>query len=150
MTMPDTHLSYAAEPPQKKSPARYLPLVARILMGLLFFVFGLNGFLNFIPPPKVMPEGALAFFIALVKTGYMIPLIKGTEVAVGALLLSNRFVPLALVLIAPNIVNIILFHAFLEPAGLPIAGFALVLELFLVWSYRKAYGPMFAARATPA
>jgi uncharacterized membrane protein YphA (DoxX/SURF4 family) len=136
--------------PGTKSGARYVPMIARILMGLLFFVFGLNGFLNFIPAPKTMPEGAMAFAVALTKTGYMFPLIKGTEVVVGALLLSNSFVPLALVLIAPNIVNILLFHAFLEPSGLPIPTVILVLELYLVWSYRKAYGPMFAMRARPS
>jgi uncharacterized membrane protein YphA (DoxX/SURF4 family) len=149
MTIPNTQVS-AAQQPRTGSAARYVPMVARILMGLLFFVFGLNYFLHFIPSPKSMPTGAMAFAGALMQTGYMFPLIKGNEILVGALLLSNRFVTLALVLIAPNIVNIILFHVFLEPAGLPIPLFALVLELYLVWSYRKAYGPMFAMRATPA
>ena len=120
-------------------------------MGLVFFVFGLNGFLNFIPLPKTPPpDGAMAFANALIKTGYMFPLIKGTEVVVGLLLLSNFFVPLALVLIAPNIVNITAFHAFLEPSGLPIAIVILALEIYLVWKYRHSYGPLFAMRAKPA
>ena len=89
----------ADETAGRKSIARHLPAIARFLMGLMFFVFGLNVFLNFIPAPKTIPEGASAFFGALMKTGYMLPLIAGTQVVVGALLLSNRFVPLALALI---------------------------------------------------
>ncbi|MES2570286.1 MAG: DoxX family protein, partial [Verrucomicrobiota bacterium] len=78
---------------------RYLPIAARFLMGFLFFVFGLNGFLNFIPPPSTpMPDGVMAFSAALMNTGYMFPLIKGTELLGGILLLMNRFVPLALAL----------------------------------------------------
>jgi hypothetical protein len=127
--------------------ARYLPPTARILMGLMFFVFGLNGFLHFIPPPKTgMPDGAVAFFGALMRTGYMMPMIAGTQVIVGALLLANRFVPLALALIAPVIVNIAAFHAFLSPSGSAMAAVVLVLELYLAWAYRKAFQPMLAMR----
>jgi hypothetical protein len=119
-------------------------------MGLAFFVFGLNGFLNFIPQPKgPMPEGAVAFATAMMKTGYLFQLVKGTEVVVGVLRLANRFVPLALVLIAPNIVNIFLFHAFLEPSGLPIAVIILALEVYLAWAYRNSYRSLFAVRTTP-
>ena len=117
---------------------RYLPTIARILLGLIFFVFGLNGFLHFLPQPT-MPEGPRAFFGALMKTGYMIPLIFATQTLVGVLLLLNRFVPLALALIAPVIVNIILFHVFLAPSGLAMALVVLVLELYLAWSYRGAF-----------
>src|ERR1035441_5611661 len=104
---------------------RYLPSIARMLMGLMFFVFGLNGFLHFIPQPKNMPEVAATFFGALAKTGYMLPLIFGTQVLAGALLLANRFVALVLALIAPVIVNIVAFHAFVEPSGLVMAGVVL-------------------------
>lgn len=133
-----------------KGCCRHGPAVARILMGLVFFVFGLNGFLHFIPQPKdAMPPGAMAFFGALMATGYMVPLIMGTQVIVGVLLLANRFVPLALALIAPVIVNIMAFHAFLAPSGLVIASVVLALELYLAWSYRRCYGAMLVARATP-
>jgi len=128
---------------------RHCPTAARILMGLIFFVFGLNGFLHFIPQPKTMPDGAVAFFGALMGTGYMLPLIMGTQLLTGVLLLLNRFVPLALALIAPVIVNIVAFHAFLDPAGLVMAAVVLALELYLAWSYRKAFGPMLAARTMP-
>jgi hypothetical protein len=119
-------------------------------MGLPLFVFGLNGFLNFIPQPSTpLPEGAMAFAGALMNTGYMMQLIGATLLIVGALLLSNRFVPLALTLFAPFIVNSIAFHIFLEPSGLIMAGIFLGLELYLAWVYRKAFGPMLASRVAP-
>jgi hypothetical protein len=128
----------------------YLPATVRILLGLAYLVFGLNGFLNFIPQPTTpMPEGAVAFSTALVKSGYMMQLIAMTHLAVGAFLLSNRFVPLALALIAPFTVNSVLFHMFLEPSGRPMAIIFLALELYLVWVYRHAYRSMLAARVTP-
>ncbi len=135
-----------AEKPVANSIVRHLPTVGRVLLGLVFFVFGLNGFLNFLPQPSTVPEGALAFGGALVKTGYMFPLIKGTEVIVGVLLLSNRFVPLALAIIAPVIVNILAFHAFLAPAGLVVPVIVLGLEIYLAWTYRSVYRPMLASR----
>jgi hypothetical protein len=79
----------------------------------------------------------------------MFPLIKSVEVVAGALLLSNRFVPLALAIVAPNVINIVLFHAVLAPAGLPVALFVLALELFSAWSYREAFAPMVRARTAP-
>jgi uncharacterized membrane protein YphA (DoxX/SURF4 family) len=148
---PDTQLAPAQVTAQSpKSSARYLPHIVRVLMGLMFFVFGLNGFLNFIPPPKApMPEGAVAFSGALMKTGYMFPFIMGTQLLVGVLLLLNRFVPLALVLIMPVLLNIIAFHIFLQPAGIAPGAVLMVLELYLAWVYRKAYCPMLTPRATP-
>ena len=131
-----------------KPPARILPAVARILLGLVFFVFGLNGFIHFIPQPKIS-EDAMAFFGALMKTGYMLPLIFGTQTLGGALLLLNRFVPLALALLAPVIVNIIAFHIFIAPSGLPLACVVLALELYLAWSYRRLFLPMLGMRANP-
>jgi hypothetical protein len=125
--------------------SRHAATATRLLLGLLFFVMGLNGFLQFIPQPPV-PGPAGAFAGALAATGYMFPLIKGVEVIGGALLLANRFVPLALALLAPNVVNIVLFHAVLAPAGLPIALVVLALELYAAWSYRSAYVPMLHAR----
>lgn len=125
--------------------------IARLAFGLAFFVFGLDGFLHFMPQPTTPPpEGAMAFAIALMKSGYMFPLIKGTEVVAGALLLSNRFVPLALVLLAPVLVNIVAFHAFLAPEGLAIAIALLAVEVALAWAYRAAYRPLLAARPTAA
>src|SRR5438105_8283922 len=89
----------ASKTDDRKSIARYLPIAARILLGLTFTVTGLNGFLNFLPQPATLPEGALAFSAALLKTGYLFQLIMVTQLLVGLLLLSNLFVPLALALI---------------------------------------------------
>lgn len=128
---------------------RHVTTVVRILFGLMFTVFGLNGFLNFIPAPAAPPpEGAMTFAIALMKTGYLMPLIKGTEVLAGVLLLLNRFVPLALVLLAPVVVNIVAFHVFLTPGQWTMAIVILALELSLAWAYRSAYRPLLTARAT--
>lgn len=130
-----------------RSITRFTAPVARVLLGLVFFVCGLDGFLHFLPQPTEPPsEAAMALAIALMKSGYMFPLIKGTEVAVGALLLGNRFVPLALILIAPVLVNIVAFHAFLAPSGLVLASVLVALELHLAWVNRGAYRPLFAAR----
>ncbi len=134
-----------------KSFTRHFPAIARILMGLPLVVFGLNGFLNFIPPPPTpLPPAAAAFAGALMNTGYMMHLIGGTLLVVGVLLVSNRFVPLALALFAPFIVNSLAFHLCLEHSGLIMAAIFLVLELYLAWAYRQAYLPMLAARVAPA
>ena len=93
-----------------------------------------------------MTAAAGAFAGALFQTGYMFPLIKGVEVIVGLLLLSNVLVPLALALIAPNVVNILLFHAFLAPQGLAPALVLLVFELYLAWTYRASYRSMLQVR----
>lgn len=130
---------------------KHLPTIARILLGLMFFVFGLNGFLNFIPPPKDgIPEGAMAFSMAMMKTGYLMQLVKGTEILVGLLLLLNRFVPLALVVLAPVLVNIVAFHVFLAPTGIPLLVVIVALHLYLAWTYRHVYRPLLTSRATPA
>lgn len=96
-----------------------LPLVARIILGLIFVIFGLNGFFNFLHMPP-MPEKAGAFLGGLFATGYFFPFLKGLEVLCGLALLIGAFVPLALVILAPIVVNILLFHAFLAPSGLPL------------------------------
>ena len=128
--------------------SRHVPTASRIVLGLAFLVFGLNGFLGFLPMPP--HEGAAGAFLgALATTGYMFPLIKGTEVAVGALLLGNRFVPLALTLLAPVTVNILAFHAVLEPAGIVLPLILLGLHLHLAWVYRASFAGVLAARATP-
>jgi uncharacterized membrane protein YphA (DoxX/SURF4 family) len=130
------------------SIANKVPSIARVVLGLIFFVFGLNGFLHFLPQPPMSGPPA-DFAGALFATGYMFPLIKGTEVLAGILLLSNRYVPLALAILAPVVVNIVAFHAFLAPAGLAIPIVVLALELYLARSYRDAFAPMLHARTEP-
>lgn len=138
----------AGESTPRSSPARRISAtIARLLLGLPLVVFGLNGFLNFIPPPKTpLPEAATAFVGALVNSGYMMQLIGATHLVVGVLLLLNRYVPLALLFFAPFIVNSIAFHLFLEPSGLPMAAVFLALELYLAWHHRAAFRPLFVAK----
>ena len=127
---------------------RRLPAVSRSLLGLVFVFAGLNGFLNFMPQPTPgsLPKGAMDFFVALMQTGYLLQLVAGTQLLAGALLLANRYVPLALALLAPVIVNIVLFHAFLLPAGAVMAVIVFSLELHLAITYRAAYRSMLKAR----
>ncbi|HVV02536.1 MAG TPA: hypothetical protein VHH88_14300 [Verrucomicrobiae bacterium] len=83
----------------------------------------------------------------MMKTGYLMQLVSGTQLVAGLLLLANRFVPLALVILMPIFVNIIAFHLFLQPAGLAPGAVLLVLELYLAWSYRAAFKPLLRPRA---
>jgi len=124
---------------------RYLPTAARLFLGLVFTVFGLNFFLHFLPMPPAPPRAA-AFGGALFASGYLFPLLKTTEVVAGLLLLSGRFVPLALAVLAPIVVNIVGFHLFLEPSGLPIPLAVLAAEIYLARTYRAAFAPMLRAR----
>ncbi len=132
---------------EKKSFTRFLPAIGRILLGLPMTVFGANLFLNFIPQPKEgMPEAVVAFTKALMDSGYIMPMIGVTLAVTGLLLLINRFVPLALALLAPFLVNSFLFHAILARAGLPMIIVFCVLEVLLAWAYRGAFCPMLAAK----
>lgn len=123
---------------------------ARLLLGLVFVVFGLNFFLHFLPMPPIDGPAA-AFFGGLVASGYLLPTVKVIEVVAGAALLGNRFVPLALTLLAPIIVNIVAFHTVTAPgakdAVLPLV--ILALEGFLAWRYRAAFRPMLQATVEP-
>jgi putative oxidoreductase len=121
---------------------RVAVIIARVLLGLLFFVFGLNGFLHFMPNPPPTPAAG-AFFGALIATHYMFFLIFGTQVLGGALLLIGVAVPFALVLLAPVVVNILFFHIFLSPVLLPMAIVVAALEAFLAWYHRAAFAPLF-------
>lgn len=91
----------------------------------------------------------MAFAGALMKSGYFMPMLGVLFLIVGVCLVTNRFVPLALALFAPFILNSILFHTFLEHSGLPMSAVFLALELFLAWSYRSAYRTMLASRVSP-
>ena len=119
-------------------------------MGLVFILFGLNGFFHFIPQPKTpMPDAAQKFMGGLMATKYMFPLISGTQTVVGVMLVAGIFVPLAIVLIAPVIVNIILFHLFIMPATILPGIVVTVLELYLIWAYRGYFRPLFTIWARP-
>jgi uncharacterized membrane protein YphA (DoxX/SURF4 family) len=117
---------------------------ARALLGLLFFVLGLNKLLHFIPQPPA--AGAAAVFAGgLAASHYFFPLLAVTEITAGAALLVRRYVPLALTVLAPIVVNIVGFHLFLAPGELPVAIVVLGLELFLAWSYRASFRTLLRA-----
>ncbi|MEN9355229.1 MAG: hypothetical protein RL318_2554 [Fibrobacterota bacterium] len=128
---------------------RFVPTVLRFLLGLPLVAFGLMGLFAPMPTPPELAEGAKAFSAALAATGYMNPMIGGLQVVCGALLLANRFVPLALLLLAPFFVNSVLFHIVLERTGLvPSLVFA-GLELAVAWNYRGTFAAVLKARNLP-
>ena len=122
---------------------------ARIMLGLIFFVFGLNGFFTFLEPPA-MNQRAVELIGALMATGYMMPAVKLVEVLGGGLLLAGVYVPLALVILAPIVVNIFLLHVFLDGGWMVFAVFVLLgMYLALVWAYVDSFRGMLTARARP-
>jgi uncharacterized membrane protein YphA (DoxX/SURF4 family) len=122
---------------------------ARVVLGLIFVVFGLNGFFNFIPTPE-MAEAAGSLMGALVATGYFMMVVKLVEVSAGLMILTGRFLPLGLILLAPVSVHILLFHVFLDPAGLPTAIVIIGLQLFLAWAYRDSFSGVLQANPKPS
>ena len=120
---------------------KYAVIIARVLLGLMFAVFGSNAFLHFIPMPPMQGQAG-AFIGALVSSGYIYP-IAVLQVVGGLLLLIGRFVPLGLTLLGPVIVNIMLYHIFLDTSGLPIAIVISILALFLLWGYRDRFPAIF-------
>lgn len=124
-----------------------LLLGSRLLLGLGFFIFGINGFLQFMPtPPMTAQAGELLG--AFAKTGYFFPMIKIIEIVVGILLLSNFLAPLAVVLISPILIGITTIHLFLNPAGIPMMIFLHVLHGLLIYGYRDYYRRLFTKKAT--
>jgi putative oxidoreductase len=124
---------------------KILTNISRFLLGLIFLVFGLNGFLNFIPMPP--PSGAAAQFMgAMFVTNYLL-FVFAIQLIGGVLLLINRFVPLALTLLAPVIVNILLFHSLMAPSGLALALFVAILWGIVFAHVRSAFAGIFEARA---
>jgi putative oxidoreductase len=122
--------------------------IARYLAGLTFLVMGLNGFLNFIHFPP--PEGVAAQFMGALYVSHYLTVIFAVQLIGGLLLLINRFVPLALAILAPVIFNILCFHAFMAPSGLPLALFVAILWALTFAAVRTAYAPLFEARAKGA
>jgi uncharacterized membrane protein YphA (DoxX/SURF4 family) len=122
---------------------KYVIVIVRVLLGLAFVVFGSNAFLHFLGPTPEMQGQAGAFMTALMSSGY-IYVIAVLQVLGGlCLLLGARFVPLGLTLLGPIIVNIVLFHVFLQPQGMAIAVVISALALFLLWIYRFKFPAIF-------
>jgi putative oxidoreductase len=121
-------------------------LISRILLGLVFLVFGLNGFLNFIPAPP--PTGVAGQFIGAMFASHYLAAVFALEIVAGALLLANRFVLAALTILGPLLVNIVLFHAFMAPTGYAPAVIAVVLWSILVIRERTAFQQLLTAKGT--
>jgi putative oxidoreductase len=120
-------------------------LIARILMGLLFLVFGLNGFLNFIPTGP-MPTGLAGQFVTALLQSHYALVVSAIQIIGGALLLVNRYVPLALTLLGPVIVNILLFHIFLNHTGLPMAIVVAILWGIIAFQQRQYFSGLFVQK----
>jgi uncharacterized membrane protein YphA (DoxX/SURF4 family) len=121
-------------------------MIARILLGLVFFGGGITGLLNLYPPPPDLPERLQAFNNGLMASGYFFKLLKITETACGLALLSGFFVPLALVILAPISLNIFFVHAVLAPEGLPLAiiiGLLIIYLSFFAKPYSDRIKPLF-------
>jgi putative oxidoreductase len=128
----------------KEKSMKIAVLVARILLGLIFLIFGLNGFLNFLHMP--MPAGPAGQYMGVLFVSHYLAVVFLVEVIGGALLLSGQFIPLALVLLGPVIFNILLFHTFLFPAGFPPALVATILWFIVFYGVRQAFAGIFVQK----
>lgn len=128
------------------SKIKYLSvIIARTVLGLIYFIFGLNFFLHFLPTPPQTGGPAESFTTGLFQAGYFFPFLKGVEVIFGAALLIGAFVPLALVILMPISLNILLFHVFLTDNAI-ISIVIIALHFYLAWALRDYYKPMFKPR----
>ena len=116
--------------------------IIQIILGLVLIIFGANKFIGFMPAPD-LPEAAANFMGALSKTGYLFYLIGAVEVVSGLLLVFNKWIGFALILLAPVTVNMVLFHLFLAPAGIGPAALVFILNTFLIYKYWDQYKSLF-------
>jgi uncharacterized membrane protein YphA (DoxX/SURF4 family) len=117
---------------------KIVTIIARVLLGLIFVVFGFNGFFHFLHMPPPTNPAAIQFFTALGTTGYM-NVVFLLQIVGGLLVLLGFFVPLGLTILCPIIVNIVLFHVCMAPDGLPLACVTSLLAIFLIWRYRANF-----------
>jgi len=122
-------------------------IIARYLLGLMFTVFGLNGFLNFIHQPPPTNPLAIQFFIAI-SSSHFAAFFFAVQLIGGLLLLSGRFVPLALTLLAAELYNILAFHLTFAPASIPPALVACALWALVFLQYRQSFKDILAAKVT--
>jgi uncharacterized membrane protein YphA (DoxX/SURF4 family) len=127
---------------------KIISLIPRILLGLVFGVMPWMAILH-LAPKQDLPPGAIDFTAAMMKTGYFLPLVWGTEIVAGILILIGVFVPFALVLLAPVLVNILLFHLFLAPSGDILAIVLCLLAVIVAWQYRRSFEPLFTSGRPP-
>jgi putative oxidoreductase len=132
-------------PIEKENPVmRITSVISRYLAGVIFLVFGLNGFLNFIPMPP--PSGIAGQFLGVLYASHYLWVIFGFQLIAGVLLLINRYVPLAIAMLAPVLVNILTFHALMAPSGLPLALFVAALWAVIFVDVRPAFTGVFQSR----
>jgi putative oxidoreductase len=124
---------------------RITALIARILLGLIFFVFGLNGFLHFIPMGP-MPTGHSGQYITVLMQSHYIYFVAAVQVVGGALLLIGRYVPLGLTLLGPVIVNILLYHLLMDLKGIPMAIIVTILWAIVFYRNRQYFSGLFAQK----
>src|ERR1700736_690574 len=135
-------------PTEKENPVmRTVSAIARYLAGVIFLVFGLNGFLSFIPLPP--PGGIAGQFMGALYASHYLWVIFAFQVIAAVLLLVNRYLPLAVAVLAPVIVNILVFHALMAPSGLPLALFVAVLWVVIFVDIRPAFAGLFQSRLQP-
>jgi putative oxidoreductase len=126
---------------------KIVAMIARILLGLIFLVFGSNGFLQFIPMGPLPPGPAGQFLTALFQSHYLL-VVCATQVLGGVLLLVNRYVPLALTILGPVIVNILSYHLFMMLTGWPLALFTTILWMILAFQHRQAFAGILVPRSS--
>jgi putative oxidoreductase len=116
--------------------------ILRLILGLGLIIFGLNKFFGFIPMPE-LPANAGDFMASLKATGYVLPIVGFLEVVIGLMLLANKSVPFALLLLAPISINILLFHLFLDLPGIAGAIVIAIINVILIYKHWKVYKPLF-------
>lgn len=124
---------------------KIVTIIARVLLGLMFFVFGLNPFLKFLPMPPL--EGVWGQFLGALFVSHFVWLVGATQVISGALFLIGRYVPLAIALSGPVLLNIVAYHVTMQPHGAQPAVLAVICWLILFWRYRESFAPLWVAKA---
>ena len=128
---------------------RIVAMIARLLLGLIFLVFGLNGFLQFLNMGP-MPTGVAGQFIGALFQSHYLWVVAALQIIGGVLLLVNRFVPLALAVLGPVIFNILMYHLLMNLGGIGLALVATVLWFVVFYAHRQYFSGIFVAKATPA
>ena len=122
-------------------------IIVRTLMGLLFIFASVVVLFNLMgPPPEFPNEIARKFNEGMFAPPYFVKVLKITELLCGIAFVAGRYVPLATVVIAPVIINIFLYHAFVDTSGLPVAIFLVAANIFVAYYYRKSYAGLLAAK----
>jgi putative oxidoreductase len=124
---------------------KFVIIIVRVLMGLIFLFSSVVVLFKLVPQPELTGP-VKTFNEGIAASGYFMPVLKSIELICALALLAGRFIPLTLVVLFPITFNILLFHAFLAPEGLPVAIFIFAGNLFLAYVYRDRYSPLFSAK----